>query len=62
MLSFYMNTFEVELLGHMVRICLTFQETQLVFKMAMPFTLQECMGIPADLHPCQNLVLSDFKI
>lgn len=35
---------------------------QVVFKMAMPFTMQGWVGIPAELHPCQNSVLSYFKI
>ena len=53
-----------DFLGHTVTLCSIFQEsgTRLFFKVAASFlqSLQQSMGVPMALYPCQYLLLSVF--
>lgn len=51
----------VGLLGCIINVCLTLEETTILLsKMALQLCIQQCMGFPIALYPRQNLALSAF--
>ena len=52
---------EVELLSHMVTLCLTIWRTDRLFS-EVTTIYQQCMRVPVFLYACQHLLLSVFSI